>query len=60
MGLYYLEAYFNSSYTILLSPWAEAMVLVEVIVHSARLALSRKFPYSNQHIYYIEALEEKT
>lgn len=38
---------------------AEAMVPIEVIVPSTRFSLARKVYDLNDHIYHVEALEEK-
>lgn len=49
VGLPYLEAYLNSAHTFLPCPQNEAMVPIEVIVPSSRLALANKVLDSRLH-----------
>lgn len=57
MDLLYPKAYFNSIHASLVYG-VEAMVPIEVMVHSDQLALLSKFSDPNDRIYDIEALEE--
>lgn len=52
-----LKTNFNLGYTFLPRLWAEAVVLIEVLIRSAPLALASKILDSCNHICDIESLD---